>query len=294
MIEIKKIAAVDIGSNAIRLVIYHIIKTDQEPIFNKEVLHRAPIRIGTEVFNQGKISDKTTKRINLCLDAFLKLIKVHEVSNFKVCATEAFRSASNGESIIAKINLDYQIDIEIIDGIKEAEYISNGPLFESMNPLENYLFIDLGGGSTELSFYQNNQCVMSKSFQIGTLRMLEKTQDTGIYDELLNWLNKALPKDLNINIIGSGGNINKLYKLCGRKNPEPLQKAELEGMYEQLKALSFEERIKSMRLREDRADVIVPACKIFLMILQATQINHLFVPKIGLADGIIRNIYYNL
>lgn len=288
--KITKLAAIDIGSNAIRLAIFHVVDNGTDPIFQKVAVHRAPIRIGSDVFQTGSISDSTAKRFKACIDAYLKLSKVHEVENIKICATSAVRSASNGEEIVEHINKSLKTNIEVINGKIEANYISKGPLFAQLNPEESYLFVDVGGGSTDISFIQQNKVVLIKSFKIGTVRLLQNTVDTPEWNKLNSWMNESLP-ETNINVIGSGGNINKLIKLAEKKHPQPLLKSELENLYQKLQNMSFEERIVQMNLREDRADVIVPACKIFLMILQSTGIDHIYVPKIGLADGLIRDMY---
>lgn len=290
---ISKLGAIDIGSNAVRLLIYQVIESNGEVHFDKIAIHRAPVRLGKDVFKKGKISKSTAEKLNKTMKAFDLLMDVHCVEKMRACATEAFRSASNAEEVLEYVNKNKSFNIEIIDGQQEAKFISMSPLFDLMDSSKKYLFVDVGGGSTELTLFKNNECVVSRSFPIGTIRLLDSEFSIHKWDDLVGWIATYItPESEDLNVIGSGGNINKIMKLCEKKHPRELLKTDIESIYHQLSTLSVEERMFNMSLKEDRADVIIPAAKIFLTVLEVAQCGHLFVPKIGVADGIIRSLYY--
>ena len=288
-----KIAAIDIGSNAIRLLISeaHPYK-DNEVDFTKLLFLRIPLRLGFDVFEKGKISKKKQVQLTDSMRAFKMLMKVYKVEVYRACATSAMRDAKNGKALIKAIKADTDIAIDIISGQEEATIIYNAHLGEKNNAQKTLLYIDVGGGSTELSLFQDNQLVKKESFNIGTIRVLQNQVSKAHWQALARFLKAIVKKNPKVQLVGSGGNINKLFSLSKQKEGKPLSKATLTTYYNSLNAMSIEERMHHYDLREDRADVMVPALSIFLNIMEHTQSNEIYVPKIGLADGIVRSIYF--
>lgn len=292
---IEKLAAIDIGSNAIRLLVSNVIPTKDaaNPIFKKSALVRVPIRLGADAFINGKISEENKSRMIKAMEAFRLLMEVHGIEKYKACATSAMREASNGNSLISEISKKTSIDIEIIDGKKEAAIIFSTDLTNIIEKNKSYLYVDVGGGSTELTVFSNGKIINSKSFKIGTVRLLNKNSMKKIWDDIESWI-KLNTENLNkMTLIGSGGNINKLFKLSGKQHGKPLSYIYLKAHYKFLKRMSYEERITELGLNPDRADVIVPATKIYLSAMKWSGATKVYVPKIGLADGIVKNLYFN-
>lgn len=288
-----KIAAIDIGSNAIRLLISeaHPYK-DKEVDFTKLLFLRIPLRLGFDVFEKGKISKKKQEQLTDSMQAFKMLMNVYKVEVYRACATSAMRDAKNGKALIKAIKADTDIAIDIISGQEEATIIYNAHLGEKNNAQKTLLYIDVGGGSTELSLFQDNKLVKKESFNIGTIRVLQNQVSKAHWQALARFLKVIVKKNPKVQLVGSGGNINKLFSLSKQKEGKPLSKATLTTYYNSLNAMSIEERMHHYDLREDRADVMVPALFIFLNIMEHTQSNEIYVPKIGLADGIVRSIYF--
>ena len=297
MLEIKKYGAIDIGSNAIRLLIANvIIAEDKEPQFKKSSLVRVPIRLGAEVFvGQGMISEDSIQRLIDALNAFQLLMKTHHVERFKACATSAMREARNGEEVVQEIFKKTGVQIDIIGGKKEAAIISSTDLNELIEGDNSYLYVDVGGGSTEFTLFSKGKIIQSKSFKMGTVRLLnnKKLVNKEIFADVEKWIKKNTKDLKRISLIGSGGNINKLFKMSGRTEGKPISYIYLSAQYQFLKRMSFEERISELSLNPDRADVIIPATKIYLSAMKWSNARKIYVPKIGLVDGIIKSLHFN-
>lgn len=293
MLKIEKYGAVDIGSNAIRLLIVSVIEqADKKPIFKKVSLIRVPIRLGEDVFSNGKISQNNISRMIDAMNAFRLLIKTHNIEHYRTCATSAMREATNKDAVVAKVKEHSLMDIEIIDGQEEADIIASTDLKNLIEDNRVFLYVDVGGGSTELTLYENGMKIASKSLELGTVRLMKTSKDA-LWDEMKKWIKRNSRNHNNIAVIGSGGNINTIYKLSGKKIGKPLNYAYLLRYHNYLKSLSFEERIVQLGMNPDRADVVVPASKIYLSAMKWSASKYIYVPKIGLSDGIIRSLYYN-
>ncbi len=281
-------AAIDIGSNAVRLLIADISKNEKGVYtYRKNTLVRVPLRLGDDAFLDQNISPKKTEELVKTLVAFKNLMDVYHVSAYLACATSAMREAQNGSQIIKKVKKEADIDLEIIEGQREANIIYANHIEQNLDTKKNYLYIDVGGGSTELSVFVNKQLYASKSFNIGTIRILDNQDKEETWAEMKNWV-KSNTKDLkNLAGIGTGGNINKLFRISGEKDEMPLSFLKLKAIYNELVGYSLKERISVLKLNPDRADVIVPACEIYLTIMKWTGIKQIFVPRVGMVDGII-------
>ena len=290
--KMKKLAAIDIGSNAMRLLINNVIEYNGVKLFKKVDIVRVPIRLGTEAFKEKNISEYTRKRLVQALHGYKHLIEAHEVVNYRGCATSAMREAKNGAEIIQQIKDETGIHIEIIDGKEEAEIIYANHIEKLIDDQQAYLYVDVGGGSTEITFFKNGIVQNSKSFNIGTIRILNDMISTPKWEELHLWLEETL-KGQAVQIIGSGGNINKVAKISRKDPNKPLSFDYLNNYYKILKSYTYEERIIELDLNPDRADVIIPAMKIFTSIMKWSKAKHIYVPKIGLADGIIKELEKN-
>lgn len=292
MLEIKKYGAIDIGSNAIRLLISTVtIQDNKEPSFKKTSLVRVPIRLGSDVFIIGKISKNNYHRMKDALRAFSLLMKVHQVTDYRACATSAMRDAENGELVVEKLYEKTGIKIDIINGQEEAKIIANTQIKEYLKHDKVFLYVDVGGGSTELTLFANSENIASKSFKIGTVRLLNNLVDDVVWEELKSWI-KSYTKDYShISLLGSGGNINSTYKKSGLKMGKPLSYLFLKRYYKNVTKMSYEERISGLDMNPDRADVIKPALKIYLSAMKWSGANSIYVPKIGLSDGIIRSLH---
>ena len=293
-INIQKYAAIDIGSNAVRLLIANVITSDSKPpMFKKNSLVRVPIRLGKDVFDQGKISATNSARLSDAIQAFKLLIKTHGVDKYKACATSAMREADNGMEISDKIYDETGIRIELIDGNEEAKIIASTDISEYIDESKTYLYVDVGGGSTEFSVFHRAKKVSARSFKIGTVRMLNDSVKPSTWRDARNWIIEESSKYDQIIVIGSGGNINKIFKMSGKEMGKPLTYFYLSSLYHNLGKLSYEERIVELNLNQDRADVIIPATRIYLSAMKWSKAKHIYVPKIGLSDGIIKSLYFN-
>ncbi len=294
MITIKKYAAIDIGSNAMRLLITNIVEQEgKETQFNKSALIRVPIRLGQDAFTTGIISDENKIRMADAMHAFRLLMKVYKVERYKACATSAMRDANNGKEITHFIKKQAEIDIAIIDGKTEAAIIASTDLHAFIASTKTYLYVDVGGGSTEFSLFSEGEMVVSKSFRNGTVRLINDMVSEDTWLEIESWIKKVCAPFEEIILIGSGGNINKLFKLSGKLQDQPLSYFYLNSQYHYLNSLTYEQRIAELGLNTDRADVIIPAIRIYLNAMKWSRARKLFVPKIGLSDGIVKAMYYN-
>lgn len=282
-------AAIDIGSNAVRLLIADIIGQKDTYNFKKNTLLRVPLRLGDDAFIHQKISPRKAESLIKTMKAFRELMDVYQVEDYMACATSAMRDAKNGPDIVAEIKKN-GIDITIIEGAKEAEIIYNSHWDNKMEKDKVYLYIDVGGGSTELSLFANGVLVNSKSFNLGTIRILDNQDKSETWDELKDWVRSNTHMYKQVIGIGTGGNINKLARLSNEKLDKPLSYAKLKAVYEHLASFSLKERIISLGLNEDRADVIIPASEIFLTIMKYGRLKQIIVPRVGLVDGVIRTL----
>ncbi len=283
-------AAVDIGSNAMRLLFCRAYDVNGKPHFSKEELIRLPIRLGEDVFLNGKISDRKAEKLITAMRGFRELIKVYEVDGFRAVATSAMRDASNSAEIIARIKKEADLEVEIIDGKLEAQLVFSNHIEELLNPKHAYLYIDVGGGSTELTLYNNHKVIAAKSFNIGTVRLLLDKVDKDEWEKMKEWIKKSTLGVKPLHAIGSGGNINKIFKMS-KKDNKNLSYSKLKGIYDMLNSYTYQERMDVLGLKPDRADVIVHAARIFITIMKTADIEDIFVPQIGLSDGIIHDLY---
>lgn len=280
-------AAIDIGSNAVRLLIKSIDREAvQEKKIKKVMMLRVPLRLGFDVFSIGELSEKKADKLRRLMKAFRQLMKIYDVDDYRACATSAMRDARNGRTIIKKIEKDTGIRIEIIDGQEEARMIYNNHIECMEDRLGNYMYVDVGGGSTEINLLTNGELVWSVSYNIGTVRMLSNAVKEGTWQQMEEELMKVTEGVAAINIIGSGGNINKLFRLADKKDKklQRLPVSSLQTVYDVLKPLTPEERVEAFSLKQDRADVIVPAAEIFLKIAEVVHAEYIYVPVIGLSD----------
>lgn len=293
MLNIKKYAAIDIGSNAVRLLISNIIEEKGKPTkFKKCSLVRVPIRLGADVFVKQKISKQNTERMVDTMLAFNLLMKSHKVEMYKACATSAMRDANNGPQVVKQILEKSDIKIDIIGGEEEAAIIAATDLNAYIDNNKTYLYVDVGGGSTEFSVIDRGETVVSRSFKIGTVRLLNDIVKKETWKELEDWIKINTKKFDKIDLIGSGGNINKIFKVSGKSMGKPLTFFYLTSYYNMLQTYSYEERITELNLNQDRADVIIPATRIYLSAMKWSGAKDIYVPKIGLSDGIIKSLYY--
>lgn len=293
MINIKKYAAIDIGSNAMRLLVTNIVEQKDKPTqFNKSSLVRVPIRLGQDAFTVGEISEENIDRMLDAMKAFKLLMKVHKVEKYKACATSAMREAYNGKDIVDLIKRKADIKIDIIDGKMEAAIIAASDLKQFINTDKTFLYVDVGGGSTEFSLFDEGKIVASKSFKNGTVRLLNNMVSDIVWTEIEKWIKTVTADYDNIILIGSGGNINKLFKLSEKHQDTPLSYVYLNSQYQKLNAMTYEQRIAELALNPDRADVIIPATRIYLNAMKWSGARQIYVPKIGLSDGIVKAMYF--
>ena len=292
MLKIYKYAAIDIGSNAIRLLISTITESPEKPTtFKKTSLVRVPIRLGSDVFVKGKISDNKRNQLLKAMRSFSILMELHEIVDYRACATSAMRDASNGDEIVKTIKEKADIQVDIIDGNDEAAMIAATDLHELIQNNNTYLYVDVGGGSTELTVYYQGKTLASKSFNLGTVRLLNDLVNEQDWEDFRHWIKNRCEPFSKVYLIGSGGNINNIFKNSGTKDGKPLSYLYLSSYYQLLNSLSYEDRIAQLGLNQDRADVIVPANKIYLTAMKYAGAESIYVPKIGLSDGIVKYLY---
>lgn len=291
--EIKRYAAIDVGSNGVRLLISNVLLIkNQPPLFRKSALVRVPIRLGADTFESGKISEKNKLRMADAMKAFHLLMEVHGVEKYRACATSAMREASNSKEIIQYVKQESEVNIEIIDGKTEAAIISSTDIYQMLDMEKDYLYIDVGGGSTEFTMIRDGQKLASKSFKIGTVRLLESKDDfSKEWSEAEKWIIQQTKKSDEVTVIGSGGNIVRVYKMANTGIGKPISLDYIKKQYKHLKSLTYEQRIVEEGLNPDRADVIIPALEIYISAMKWSNAKKVIVPKFGLADGIIKTLY---
>lgn len=290
---IIKFAAIDIGSNAIRLILSNVFEGSEGPVFKRETLLRVPIRLGEDVFSTQTISHQKAHKLLQSMCAFRQLLDVFEPEKVMACATSAMRDALNGEEVMQEIREVAGISLKIITGAEEAALLFSNSIAEQLEPERVYLYIDVGGGSTELSLFHNHEVIKSQSFNIGTVRLLQGAVTLLEWRRMVDWVDEHVPFNQEIMAIGTGGNINKLSKLAGtgKKQRRPVAVDRILEVYKELKHYSYQERIEKVHLKPDRADVIIPASDIYLTVLQRAGIREILVPEVGLADGMVRQMY---
>lgn len=286
-----KFAAIDIGSNAVRLLFMQVFEDMPQTFYKKDALFRVPIRLGEDAFVRKKISPEKEESLLNTMIAFKHLIKAYRPVSYMACATSAIREASNGSRVVDRIEKATDIKIEIIDGSREADLINSNKITEAMNKEGQYIYIDVGGGSTELTVLSREGIADSISYNIGTVRMLAEQDAPSEWERMKKWLKAHRRKSDSIYGIGSGGNINKIFNLTRQKQGKPTSAKQLAAIYDQLSSYTYEDRIRVFGLRPDRADVIIPALKIYLSVMKWAGIKKLYVPQIGLSDGIIHVLH---
>jgi exopolyphosphatase / guanosine-5'-triphosphate,3'-diphosphate pyrophosphatase len=289
---ILKLAAIDIGSNAARLQISTVLHVDDVISFKRVEYVRFPLRLGHDVFTFGKLTPESEARTTKLMEVYRLLMELHEVEDYMACATSAMRESQNGHEVSARIKQATGIDIHIIDGQKEAEIINN-VVVQALDERQ-YLHIDVGGGSTELNVYLNRQKVASKSFKIGSVRLLEGKETKGAWQKMEKWIEENVDKSQDIRAVGTGGNINKIFNLVTKFSDDTTSLDEIIRMKNYIAGFSLDDRINKLRLNADRADVIVPASDIYISVMQWAGANNIIVPDLGLRDGIIQLVYNRL
>lgn len=287
-----RLAAIDIGSNAARLLISDVIPGPQDEVeFIKTALVRVPLRLGFDVFDKGEISAAKTEKILKTIKSYKLLLDVYEVKHLKACATSAMRDAVNAPEIIKKVKAETGIEIKVISGQEEASFIYENHIAENMKKDESYLYIDVGGGSTELTFFSDGKLIFKESFNIGTIRLLKNQVAEAQWDEMKEFVRIKTKGYHHVTAIGSGGNINKIFSISKRKEGKPLSLELLRDYFKEFSTMELSQRMSLYKLREDRADVIVPALLIYINVMRWADTEEIFVPKIGLADGLIHTLY---
>jgi len=292
VLNIRTFAAIDIGSNAVRLLIMNVFEQEGvDPIFKKRSLVRVPIRLGADVFLGKSISEENIARMVNTMTAFKLLMNTHKIEAYRACATSAMREGTNGHDVAKLIRKKTGIKIDIIDGNDEAAIIAATDLHSLIKSDKNYLYVDVGGGSTEFTFYAKGQTIDSKSFKLGTVRLMDDQVADDMWNSVEQWIKNITKPYTKIELIGSGGNINHIYKSSGKSIGKPLSYFYLSSYYQMLNTLSYEERITTLNMNSDRADVIIPATRIYLSAMKWSRSSKIFVPKIGLADCIAKSLY---
>ncbi len=285
------IAAIDIGSNAARLLINEVKETNGKAEFTKLNLLRIPLRLGFDVFSKGEIGAERKQMVIKTMTIFRELMEIYKVEHYRACATSAMRDAKNGQEIIDIVKEQSDINIEIITGDEEATLIYENHVAEGLDKDFAYLYVDVGGGSTELTFYENNEMKYEHSFNIGTIRLLNGLVTPKIWDDMKDEIKDKIKSKKTVVAIGSGGNINKIFSMSKTKDGKPMPVSVIKKYLKEMEKLSVEERMQLYQIREDRADVIVPALTIFNNVMIWADIKHIYVPKISVADGLVHSIY---
>ena len=288
------LAAIDIGSNAARLLINEVKTVHNKDEFIKVNLLRIPLRLGMDVFKLGKIGTEREQMILDSMKVFSDLMKIYKIEHYRACATSAMRDATNGAEIIKKVKEHSGIDIEIISGDQEAALVFENHVAENLDNDASYLYIDVGGGSTELTFYENGKMRYERPFNIGTIRLLNNLVHKSDWEEMKNEIKSHILSKKSVVAIGSGGNINKVFSMSKTKEGKPMSANYLKKLYKEIAQYSIPERMVRYNIREDRADVLEPALKIFNLVLDWADISKIYVPKISVADGLIHHMYQNL
>ena len=288
----KKIAAIDIGSNAVRMLICYIIPSGKKYIFQKNSYLRLPIRLGEDSFKDGIISKSKIHKLSDAILSFKYIMNVHDVEYYQIYATSALRESKNSKEVILEIKKTTGLKINLISGLKEAKIISKGNSLEKLQFNRSFLYVDVGGGSTEYSILRSGEEKKSKSFKIGTVRHLKNLVDDKLFIDIKYWLDTYLDDQDKIKLFATGGNINKIQSMTGSKVGKPISYLSLKDLYNNLTKYNYQERMVKFDLNPDRADVIIPALKIFITTMESVGSNKLFVPKVGLVDGMINEIFH--
>jgi exopolyphosphatase/guanosine-5'-triphosphate,3'-diphosphate pyrophosphatase len=283
-------AAIDVGSNAVRLLIAEIIENNGSISFKKNTLIRVPVRLGDDAFLQKNISEKKATDLIKSMQAFRNLMDVYKVTDYMACATSAMRESLNGQEVADRIMTEAGINLQIVHGETEAKIIYASHAEVNIDKSKNYLYIDVGGGSTELSLFSNGELLASQSFNLGTIRILDNQDKDETWNEMKDFIREHTKGLKNIFGIGTGGNINKLFKLSQEKDGTALSYIKLRALYNYLDSFSLKDRINVLGLNQDRADVIIPACEIYLTVLKCANIKSIYVPTVGMVDGIIQTL----
>ena len=288
----RKIAAIDIGSNAVRMLICYVFPSGDEYVFQKNSYLRLPIRLGEDSFKNGIISNEKISLLTNAILSFKYIMKVHGVNDYKIYATSALRESRNSKEVISIVKKNTDLNIELITGLKEAKIISKGNSLEKIEFNKTFLYVDVGGGSTEFSILRKGKEKMSKSFKIGTVRLLNNLVDDSILMEIKKWLKSNIDNDDKIKLFATGGNINKIQSMTGSKSGKPISYLSIKDLSNNLMEFNYQERMMKFDLNPDRADVIIYALKIFITTMEFVKANKIFVPKSGLVDGMINEIFY--
>ena len=288
----RKIAAIDIGSNAVRMLICYVFPSGDEYVFQKNSYLRLPIRLGEDSFKNGIISNEKISLLTNAILSFKYIMKVHGVNDYKIYATSALRESRNSREVISIVKKNTDLNIEIISGLKEAKIISKGNSLEKVEFNKTFLYVDVGGGSTEFSILRKGKEKISRSFKIGTVRLLNNLVDDSMLMDVKNWLKSNIDNDDKIKLFATGGNINKIQSMTGSKSGKPISYLSIKDLSNTLISFNYEERMVKFDLNPDRADVIIPALKIFITTMEVVKANKMFVPKVGLVDGMINEIFY--
>jgi len=291
--NVTKLGAIDIGSNSVRCLISNVVYKDGYTYYRKVSMIRLPIRLGQEVFLNGALSEETAARFAEGMQAYKHLLKVHGVQDFRAVATSAMREAANGAELVKKVRKSTGIDIQIIDGAEEARLVFNSKLYDIIQaPQEYFIYIDVGGGSTELSILHDQDVIASESFKIGGVRVMNGLDTEEEWLRMKKWTERHMRNFHNKAAIGAGGNINKLHKISLRSLNKPLRLSYIEDQFDMISALDVEERVTQLGLNFDRADIIVHALPIYMKVMQWAGVGKIYVPKIGVSDGLIRDLYH--
>lgn len=286
-----RFAAVDIGSNAVRLFFGYVFETKLGPVFNKASLIRLPIRLGEDSFHNKEIPAYKVDELVEAMKAFKHLMNAYGAISYRAVATSAMRDSINGEAIVKRVYDESSIEIELIDGELEAALIFENHVAEKLGTEEAFIYMDVGGGSTEYTLFHKGEKIKARSFDIGTIRLRDNLVEEQTWKEMYRWLAGVKKYYKPRQIIGSGGNINTLFKLSQLRDMQPMSKRRIKKMYKMLRNLSYDEKVAKLRLRPDRADVIVPATELFLFALSKSGAAEVIVPKVGLVDGMIHQLY---
>jgi len=289
---LRKIAAIDIGSNAVRMLICYVFPSGDEYVFQKNSYLRLPIRLGEDSFKNGIISNEKISLLTNAILSFKYIMKVHGVNDYKIYATSALRESRNSREVISIVKKNTDLNIELISGLKEAKIISKGNSLEKVEFNKTFLYVDVGGGSTEFSILRKGKEKISRSFKIGTVRLLNNLVDDSMLMDVKNWLKSNIDNDDKIKLFATGGNINKIQSMTGSKSGKPISYLSIKDLSNTLISFNYEERMVKFDLNPDRADVIIPALKIFITTMEVVKANKMFVPKVGLVDGMINEIFY--
>ena len=289
-LEIDKVATIDIGSNAIRLLISNVFSVNGKLHHTKNSLYRVQLRLGDDSFNKGIISPKNLEKLKSTLKSFKLLMDVNDVKKYLAYATSAMRSISNAEKLLKSLEIETGLKVEIITGKKESEIVAKNDISTHIGKTKNYCFIDVGGGSTEVVIYKKGEFYKSKSFKIGGVRLINGLVEDSTWKEFELWLKSHAVELKKLKIIGIGGNINKLYKLSGVKYTKPLERKRFKKTLVRLENMSYTKKLTKLKLNPDRIDVIIPAGKIYFFMMKTLGIKQIHVPRIGLADGMVNEI----